>query len=232
MLRGFFERCHHVICCKNVNRPSRNINLDQNLVPTGFFVVVQFSDDARDAYAKKLTKKSQRKAIVEDLCRAGTDIPVKKNCMTDDQWARDFHIFLLTNAINLFRPKYGQTVVAAMKFQKNLCFAVTKNEVPADIVLELHDELVSETSIYDSHIWCHYIGWDLKICIDNLEKDESACTWRECCTKACKIMHIVGIVEIINSETIRKYHALVRIQEQFTLLSKEKYQITYLLYAN
>ena len=46
---------------------------------------------------------------------------------------------LLTNAINLFRPKYGQTVVATMKWQTNMFFVVAKNELTVDIIIELHD---------------------------------------------------------------------------------------------
>ena len=60
------------------------------------------------------------------------------------------------------------------------------------------------------------------ICIDNEEKAESACTWGGCCTMACKIMASVGIVKIINSETVCKWHALFRIQEKFPPLRKEK----------
>ena len=45
-------------------------------------------------------------------------------------------------------------------------------------------------------------------------------------------MASVGIVKITNSETIRKWHALFRIQEQFPILRKEKYQLPYLLQAN
>ena len=65
-----------------------------------------------------------------------------------------------------------------MKCQMNLCFAVPWNEVPVDIYLELHYVLVSETIRYNAHIWCHYIGWALKFCIDDLDKDESAFIWR------------------------------------------------------
>ena len=84
---------------------------------------------------------------------------------------------LSTNEINIFWPKYGQTVVAATKFWTNLCFAVAQNEFWIDIVLQLQNSLVSETARYNAHIWRHYIGWGLKIRIDNLDKDESACTW-------------------------------------------------------
>ena len=54
----------------------------------------------------------------------------------------------------------------------------------------------------------------------------------EFCTKACKIMASVGIVKIINGETIRKWKALFSTQEQLPLLRKEKDQLKYLIQAN
>ena len=93
---------------------------------------------------------------------------------------KTFILFLSTNSVNIFRPKYRQTVVAEMKFRMNLCFAVARNEVPVDIVFEIHDALVSETARYNACIWCHYIGWDLNICIGNLDKYEFASTWGGC----------------------------------------------------
>ena len=71
--------------------------------------------------------------------------------------------FLFDNAINIFSPKDRQTVVAAMKWRMNLCFVLEQNEVPVDIVIELHGTSVSKTVIYNAHIWCHYIGWALNI---------------------------------------------------------------------
>ena len=87
------------------------------------------------------------------------------------------YIFSLSNnAINIFGPKYGNTVVAVMNFRTNLQFAVARNDVLVDIVLEIHDALVSKTAIYNARIWCHYISWYLNIFIDNLDKDESTFT--------------------------------------------------------
>ena len=79
---------------------------------------------------------------------------------------------------------------------------------------------------------CHYIGWDLVICIDNLDKDESACTREQCFTNTFKIMSSGFIVKITNSETVCKWHDLFRIQEQFPLLKKEKYQIPYFVQSS
>ena len=67
--------------------------------------------------------------------------------------------------------------MAVMKCRMNLCFAVARYEVLVDIVIELHDASVSETEIYNTRIQCHYIGWVLNICNDNLEKDEYYSTW-------------------------------------------------------
>ena len=103
---------------------------------------------------------------------------------------------LSTNAINIFPPKYGQNIVVVMKCRMNMCFGVARNEVPVDIVLELHDALVSETLRSNACIWCQYIGWVLKICVDNLDKDECTCTWGECCTDACKIKASFVIVKL------------------------------------
>ena len=53
-----------------------------------------------------------------------------------------------------------------------------------------------------------------------------------CCIKSCKIMASVGMDKITNSEILRKFHALFRIQEQFPLLRKEKYHLPYFLQDN
>ena len=68
-------RCHHVVYSEIVDCPLRNIKFDRHFVLTGSFVVVQFVDDVRDAYAKKLPMKYQRKATVENVCIAGTNMP-------------------------------------------------------------------------------------------------------------------------------------------------------------
>ena len=87
-----------------------------------------------------------------------------------------------------------------MKCQMNLCLAVARNEVLVDTVLELHDASESETVRYNARLRCHYIGWALKIRIDDLDKDKYDCTWLECCTEAWKKMASVGIVRITNGE--------------------------------
>ena len=71
MSRAFLAWYHHVVCSEIINCPLRNIKLDQHLVLTGSFF--QFDDYVREAYAKKLPTKSQRKSIVNDFCRAGID---------------------------------------------------------------------------------------------------------------------------------------------------------------
>ena len=72
--------CHHVVCSEITDRPLWNIKLDRHLVPTGNVFVVQFADDVRDVYAKKLPTKFQRKAIVDDFCRAGKNTPSLALC--------------------------------------------------------------------------------------------------------------------------------------------------------
>ena len=72
----------------------------------------------------------------EDNSVAATVVNINEDLFLTDETS----IFSLsTNAINLFLPKYGQTIVAEMKFRMNLCFAVARNEVPVDIIIELHD---------------------------------------------------------------------------------------------
>ena len=48
----FLAWYHHVICSEIVDHLFPNIKLDQHLVLTSSFFVVQFSDDVRDAYEK------------------------------------------------------------------------------------------------------------------------------------------------------------------------------------
>ena len=86
MTRVFLARCHHVLCSEIVDRPFPNIKLDQHIVPTWSFFVFQFSDDVRDAYAKKLPTKLQREAIADNFCITGTYIPVENKWTTAGQW--------------------------------------------------------------------------------------------------------------------------------------------------
>mmetsp|Transcript_22847 Transcript_22847/g.49599 ORF Transcript_22847/g.49599 Transcript_22847/m.49599 type:complete len:118 (-) Transcript_22847:37-390(-) len=51
--------------------------------------------------------------------------------------------YISTEAIKLFHPKEGQTVVDAIKNRMDLCFGVANNTVPLEAVLEMHD--VDET---------------------------------------------------------------------------------------
>ena len=78
----------------------------------------------------------------------------------------------------------------------------------------------------------HYIGWYFNIRIGNFDEDKYIFTWGECCTEACKRMASVGVVKISNVETIRKWHDLFRMQEQFPLVSKDKDNLPYFLQAN
>ena len=84
----FWERCYHVVCSDIVDRPLQSIKLDQHLVPTGIFVVVKFDGDVRDTYKRNLQTKSQKKAIVDDFCRLGTDRLVNNKRIIANQWAR------------------------------------------------------------------------------------------------------------------------------------------------
>ena len=69
MSSSFLAQCHHGICSDIIDHPFSNVKLDPYLVPTGSFVVVQFSGDVRDVYANKLPEKLQRRVIVDGFCR-------------------------------------------------------------------------------------------------------------------------------------------------------------------
>ena len=55
MLRVLFgAQCQHGICSDTVDHPLWNIKLERHLVLNGIIFVVQFADDVRDVYTKKL----------------------------------------------------------------------------------------------------------------------------------------------------------------------------------
>ena len=54
-----------------VNRSLPNIKLDHHLVLAGNFFIFQIADDVRNADAKKLPKKYQQKAIVDNFFSRG-----------------------------------------------------------------------------------------------------------------------------------------------------------------
>ena len=61
----------------------------------------------------------------------------------------------------------------------NLCFYLEKNEVHVEDILEMHnvDDTLTEAARYNARIQCHYISWDLKILLDNLDEVNNGFTW-------------------------------------------------------
>ena len=75
------------------------------LVPTGTFIIFQFADDVRDAYAKKLLMKSQRKAIVENVCGAGTNTPyLALRYILPTGWDDIYGRIFFISAFQILRP--------------------------------------------------------------------------------------------------------------------------------
>ena len=62
-------QCHHGVCSGIVDCTFPSIEIDRHLVPTGIFFVFQISNYVRNAYAKRLPMKYQRKGIVGNFHR-------------------------------------------------------------------------------------------------------------------------------------------------------------------
>ena len=69
----FLAQCHHVVCSDIVDCSLRDIKLYQNFVPTGSFLLFSLLIMSGERTQKKLPMKSQRKAIVDNFCRAVTN---------------------------------------------------------------------------------------------------------------------------------------------------------------
>ena len=94
------------------------------------FFVVRFADDVRDVYAKKLPKKSQRKAIVNVFCRADIDRLVNKKWMKYDQYA---------SHINNDLPLVGASVditLAGADLPLTGCIRINLNDLHCAIQLD------------------------------------------------------------------------------------------------
>ena len=87
----------------------------------------------------------------------------------------------------------------------NFCFAVSKNVVSVEDILDMHnfDNTLTEAEIYNASIWCHYIAWALKIHLDNLNEVNNVCTWLEFFTQVCHNMAKCGILKISNVNTVQ-----------------------------
>ena len=60
-----------------------------------------------------------------------------------------------------------------------LIFSVAKNVVPVEDIFEMHnvDDTITEAARHNERIRCHYIAWDIKIRLDNLNEVNNGFTW-------------------------------------------------------
>ena len=65
------------------------------------------------------------------------------------------------------------------------------------------DNTLTETEMYSALILCHYIIWDLKIRLDNLNEVNNGFIWMKCFTQVCHNMAKAGISKISNGEMVQ-----------------------------
>ena len=75
------------------------------------------------------------------------------------------------------------------------------------------DDTLTESERYNTRIWCHYIEWDINICLDNLNEVNNNFTWIKYFTQGCHNMAKAGIINISNSKMVQKRNALFRVEE-------------------
>ena len=63
-------------------------------------------------------------------------------------------------------------------------------------ILNMHnvDDVLTESERYNARIQCHYIAWDLKIRLENLNEVNNGFTWMKCFTQGCHNMSKAGIL--------------------------------------
>ena len=78
----------------------------------------------------------------------------------------------------------------------NFCFSVANNVVPVEDILEMRnvEDTLTKAARYNAIIWCHYIAWDLKICLDNFNGVNNGFTWMKIFTHICHKMAKAGII--------------------------------------
>ena len=69
------------------------------------------------------------------------------------------------------------------------------------------DDTLTESERYNTRIWCHYIEWDINICLDNLNEVNNDSTWMKCFTQGYHKMAKSVIFKIANAKTVQKLHA-------------------------
>ena len=95
-------------------------------------------------------------------------------------------------------------MVRTIKIRMNLCFAVAKNVVPVEDILEMHnvENTLTESELYNESIHCHYIAWYIKTLLDNLNELNNVFPWMKYCTQGCHNMAESDILKISNDKTV------------------------------
>ena len=89
--------------------------------------------------------------------------------------------------------------------------------MPVEDILDIHnvEDTLTETKMYNTRIWCHYIAWDIRIRLDNLNEVNNGFTSMRCFTQECHNMSKAGIFKISNFMTVQKFHALFIVEDNF-----------------
>ena len=100
--------------------------------------------------------------------------------------------------------------------------SVSDNVVPVEDILGINSvgNTLIEAARNNESIICHYIAQDLRICLDNLNEVNNGFTWMKGFTQGLHKMAKPGIFKTSNGKTVRKWNALFRVEEHFTLLRK------------
>ena len=64
-------------------------------------------------------------------------------------------------------------------------------------------DALTESARYNESIWCHYILWDLKIFLENLNEVNNGFTWMKCFTQGYHKMAKSGGFKIIIGKTVK-----------------------------
>ena len=86
-------------------------------------------------------------------------------------------------------------MVSTIKIRMKVCFSVANNVVPVEDILEMYnvDEMRTEAARYNTRIRYHYIAWDIKIRLKNLNEVNNGFTWMGFFTQGCHKMEKYGL---------------------------------------
>ena len=74
--------------------------------------------------------------------------------------------FIYSEETKLFHPKEVQNVVSKINIRMGF-FSVSNIFFPVEDIPEMHtfEGTLTEAERYNARVWCHYIAWDIKICL-------------------------------------------------------------------